>query len=108
VFDPGQATYHGGVVDYRLDRGTLRLTLTDQAAEALGMPVETVFALDLTPVQVDTLERGLIRVLTSGRADAIPSRCDPDRQRRVHARNPQPSQFAAPDVLAFILAGDAR
>jgi len=72
VVDPGQATSYGGVIDYRIDRETLRLTLTDQAAEALGMPVQTAFALDLTPPQIDILERGLIRVLTSGRAEVIP------------------------------------
>jgi hypothetical protein len=38
------------------------------------MPVDTSFALDLTPPQVDLLGRGLVRVLTSGRADAVPQR----------------------------------
>jgi hypothetical protein len=48
--------------------------LTDEAAGCLGMPVDTSFALNLTPQQVDLLGRGLIKVLTSGRADAVPQR----------------------------------
>jgi hypothetical protein len=74
VVDPGQATCYGGVRECELDGGRLRLTLTEEAAGKLGMPVGTSFALDLTPPQVDLLGRGLARVLTSGRADAVPQR----------------------------------
>jgi hypothetical protein len=74
VVDPGQATHYGGVRECELDGERLRLTLTEEAAETLRMPVDTSFALDLTPQQVDLLGRGLARVLTSGRQDAVPER----------------------------------
>ncbi len=38
----------------------------------LGMPVDTTFALEMAPQQVELLRRGLARVLTCGRADTIP------------------------------------
>ena len=74
VAGPGQATCYGGVRECELGGGRLRLTLTEEAAGSLGMPVETSFALDLTPPQVDLLGRGLVRVLTSGRTGAVPQR----------------------------------
>jgi hypothetical protein len=74
VVDPGQATCYGGVRECELGGGRLRLVLTEEAARSLGIPVDTSFALDLTPQQVDQLGRGLARVLTSGRADAVPQR----------------------------------
>jgi len=74
VVDPGQATCYGGVRECELGGGRLRLALTEEAAGSLGMPADTSFALDLTPQQVDRLGRGLARVLTSGRADAVPRR----------------------------------
>lgn len=74
VVDPGQVTHYGGVRECELDDGRLRLTLTEGTADSLGMPVDTSFALDLTPQQVDLLGRGLVRVLTSGRPDAVPQR----------------------------------
>jgi hypothetical protein len=74
VVDPGQATYYGGVRECELGGGRLRLALTEEAASSLGMPVDTSFDLDLTPQQVGQLGRGLARVLTSGRADAVPQR----------------------------------
>jgi hypothetical protein len=74
VVDPGQATCYGGVRECELGGGRLRLALTEEAASSLGMPVDTSFDLDLTPQQVDQLGRGLARVLTSGRADAVPQR----------------------------------
>jgi hypothetical protein len=74
MVDPGQATHYGGVRECELDGGRLRLTLTEEAAGSLGMPADVTLALDLTPQQVDLLSRGLARVLTSGRADAIPQR----------------------------------
>jgi hypothetical protein len=74
VVDPGQATHYGGVRECELDGQRLRLTLTQEAAETLGMPLDTSFALDITPQQVDLLGRGLARVLTSGRQDAVPER----------------------------------
>jgi hypothetical protein len=82
VVDPGQATHYGGVRECELKDGRLHLILTSQAATALGMPVETWFALELTPQQSGALSRGLERVLTSGRADAIPH--------RYHVRRDQP------------------
>lgn len=74
VVDPGQATHYGGVRECELDGARLRLMLTEDAAATLGMPVDASFALDLTPQQVDLLGRGLLRVLTSGRTDAMPQR----------------------------------
>ncbi len=74
VVDPGQATYYGGVRECEFGSGRLRLVLTEEAAEGLGMPVDTTFALDIPPQQVDLLGRGLVRVLTSGRPDAVPQR----------------------------------
>jgi hypothetical protein len=74
VVDPGQATCYGGVRECVLDGERLRLTLTAEAADSLGMPVGTSFGLELSPQQVDLLSRGLARVLTSGRADEVPQR----------------------------------
>ena len=74
VVDPGQATHYGGVLQCELDGGRLRLVLSAEAAVSLGMPADVSFALDLTPHQVDLLSQGLARVLTSGRADAVPQR----------------------------------
>lgn len=74
VVDPGQATCYGGVRECELGGGRLRLTLTEEAAGLLGMPADASFALNLTPQQVELLSRGLARVLTSGRADAVPQR----------------------------------
>jgi Immunity protein 10 len=74
VVDPGYATHYGGVRECELDGERLRLTLTEQAAQTLGMPLDTSLALDITPQQVDQLRRGLVRVLTSGRRDAVPER----------------------------------
>lgn len=72
VVDPGQATHYGGVRECELDGQRLRLVLTEQAAQTLGMPVEVSFGLEMSPAQVDVLRRGLARVLTSGRTDALP------------------------------------
>lgn len=74
VVDPGQATHYGGVLGCELGSGRLHLVLAEDAAVSLGLPADTSFALDLTPQQVDQLGRGLARVLTSGRADAVPQR----------------------------------
>jgi len=74
VVDPGQGTHYGGVRECELGSERLRLTLTPEAAGNLGMPVDTSFALELTPQQVDMLGRGLARVLTSGRASEVPQR----------------------------------
>ncbi|MFY9667712.1 MAG: Imm10 family immunity protein, partial [Trebonia sp.] len=65
---------YGGVRECELDGGQLHLRLTEEAAGSLDMPADVTLALDLTPQQVDLLSRGLVRVLTSGRADAIPQR----------------------------------
>jgi hypothetical protein len=74
VVDPGQATYYGGVLECQLDGGRLHLALSKEAAGSLGMPADISIALGLTPQQVDLLSQGLARVLTSGRADAVPQR----------------------------------
>src|SRR5215831_6783242 len=39
VVDPGQATHYGGVRECQLDGGRLRLALSREAAESLGIPV---------------------------------------------------------------------
>jgi hypothetical protein len=72
VVDPGQATYYGGVVECEITGAELRLVLTEDAAITLGMPRHALFVLDLPPDQRALLARGLQRVLTSGRADAVP------------------------------------
>jgi hypothetical protein len=72
VVDPGQATYYGGVLECEITGTELRLVLSEDAASTLGMPQRTQFILDLPPNQREMLGRGLQRVLTSGRADAIP------------------------------------
>ena len=72
VVDPGQATHYGGVIECEITGTELRLVLTEEAARTLGMPRHTRFVLDLPPHQREMLGRGLRRVLTSGRADAIP------------------------------------
>jgi hypothetical protein len=74
VVDPGQATYYGGVVECEITGTELRLVLTEDAASTLGMPQRTRFTLDLPPGQRELLGRGLRRVLTSGRANAVPQR----------------------------------
>jgi Immunity protein 10 len=72
VVDPGQATYYGGVIECEIAGSELRLVLSEDAASTLGMPQRTQFILDLPPHQRAMLGRGLQRVLTSGRADAVP------------------------------------
>jgi hypothetical protein len=74
IADPGQATHYGGVTACETGNAQLHLTLTEEAASSLGMPADVSFALDLTPRQLSLLNRGLARVLTSGRTDAIPQR----------------------------------
>jgi hypothetical protein len=72
VVDPGQVTHYGGVRECELDNGRLRLTFTKEAAATLGTPANVSFILNLTPDQVDSLRRGLARVLRSGRASEVP------------------------------------
>jgi hypothetical protein len=72
VVDPGQYTQYGGVKECELDSERIRLKLTEEAAKNLGMPVDTSIALLLTAEQVDLIRQGLVRVLTSGRPDALP------------------------------------
>lgn len=74
VVDPGQATHYGGVRECEITGLQLRLALDEDAATTLAMPTETRFDLDLTQQQVDLLRRGLSRVLTTGRPNAIPHR----------------------------------
>ena len=72
VVDPGQATVYGGVLECELTGARLRLLLTEDAAAELGTPAELDFALSLSPDQLETVRTGLERVLTSGRAGAVP------------------------------------
>jgi hypothetical protein len=76
VVDPGQATHYGGVRECAVRDRELRLVLKQDAAAALGLPVEQRFVLDLPAHQLELLGRGLRRVLTSGRRDAVPGRLD--------------------------------
>ena len=72
VVDPGQATHYGGVRGCEVTDQHLRLLLTEGAATTLGMPADVTFALALPAGQLPMLRRGLTRVLSSGRADAVP------------------------------------
>jgi hypothetical protein len=72
VVDPGQATYYGGVIECEITGSELRLVLSEDAAGTLGIPRHAHFTLDLAPHKRELLGRGLQRVLTSGRADAVP------------------------------------
>jgi hypothetical protein len=72
VVDPGQRTFYGGVAECELNDDRLILRVTEQAAEALGTPTEMSFALALDSTKLASLRRGLRRVLTSGRANAVP------------------------------------
>jgi hypothetical protein len=72
VVDPGQATFYGGIVECEVTATALSFVLTEEAASTLGMPLHVRFVLDLPTGQRELLGRGLRRVLTSGRADAVP------------------------------------
>jgi hypothetical protein len=72
VVDPGQATCYGGVLECEVGDAALFLRLTEDAAGNLGVPTELRFALDLDAEKLAMLRRGLTRVLTSGRPDAVP------------------------------------
>ena len=72
VVDPGQATFYGGIVDCEVTATELSLVFTEDAASTLGMPMRARFVLDLPDGKREMLGRGLRRVLTSGRADAVP------------------------------------
>jgi hypothetical protein len=74
VVDPGQRTFHGGVAECELSDDRLVLRLTERAAEALGTPNDMSFCLALDSLKLEVLRRGLRRVLTSGRANAVPQR----------------------------------
>jgi hypothetical protein len=74
VVHPGEATCYGGVVECELRGSDLRLRLTEEAAETLGTPTDLRFTLVLDSAKVQMLGRGLSRVLTSGRPDAVPRR----------------------------------
>ncbi|MFC0527088.1 Imm10 family immunity protein [Phytohabitans kaempferiae] len=76
VVDPGQATHYGGVRECGITGGELRLVFAEDAAATLGLPVEKRFVLDLPAQQLELLGRGLSRVLTSGRRDAVPHRLE--------------------------------
>jgi len=73
VLDPGQATAYGGVLECEVNDRRLRLLLTDETADDLGLPARSEFALELTEEQLKMVRRGLRRVLTSGRPDAVPT-----------------------------------
>lgn len=72
VVDPGQATCYGGIVECEITATELGLVLTEEAASTLGMPQHARFVLELPNDKREMLGRGLRRVLTSGRADAVP------------------------------------
>jgi hypothetical protein len=72
VVDPGQWTVYGGVVECDLSDDRLILRLTERAAEQLQTPTEMSFGLALDSTKLEVLRRGLRRVLTSGRANAVP------------------------------------
>lgn len=74
VVDPGQATFYGGVRECEITAGLFRLVLTEEAAEALGMPKHTTFELELPEDQHRVLRRGLAKVLTCGRVGERPRR----------------------------------
>jgi hypothetical protein len=74
VVDPGQRTVYGGVVECELSDDLLILRLTERAAEKLRTPTEMGFGLALDSTKLEVLRRGLRRVLTSGRANAVPYR----------------------------------
>jgi len=74
VVDPGQWTMYGGVVECELSDDRLILRLTERAAEKLRTPTEMGFGLALDSTKLEVLRRGLRRVLTSGRANAVPHR----------------------------------
>jgi hypothetical protein len=74
VVDPGQATAYGGVLECDLSGRRLRLVLLPETAKALGMPAELIFTLAMEDQQIQLVRQGLIRVLTSGRPDALPAR----------------------------------
>jgi hypothetical protein len=74
VVDPGQWTVYGGVVECELSDDRLILRLTEQAAQALGTPTDMSFGLTLDSTKLEVLRRGLRRVLTSGRVNAVPQR----------------------------------
>lgn len=74
VVDPGQACYYGGVLECEIAAEELLLRLTEEAAAALGTPTVMRFTLAMGSDQLQTLRRGLARVLTSGRPDAVPQR----------------------------------
>jgi hypothetical protein len=65
---------YGGVVECELSDDRLILRLTERAAEALGTPTDLSFVLALDPTKLEVLRQGLRRVLTSGRANAVPQR----------------------------------
>ncbi|MFD6640170.1 Imm10 family immunity protein [Micromonospora chalcea] len=73
VVDPGQATHYGGIVECEVTETRLRFALTSEAAQALALPTDATFGLQLTADQVSMLKRGLTRVLTSGRRNARPA-----------------------------------
>ena len=74
VVDPGQCTVYGGVMECELSDDRLILRLTERAAEKLRTPTEMGFGLALDSTKLEVLRRGLQRVLTSGRANAVPHR----------------------------------
>ena len=74
VVDPGQWTMYGGVVECELSDDRLILRLTERAAEKLRTPTAMRLGLALDSAKLEVLRRGLRRVLTSGRANAVPQR----------------------------------
>jgi hypothetical protein len=74
VLDPGQHTIYGGITECVIEKQTLRLRLTPDAARDLGVDPSLRFDLDLAHDQLALLRAGLRRTLSAGRADARPIR----------------------------------
>jgi hypothetical protein len=72
VVDPWQAAAYGGVLECELTDDRLRLVLSQRTAQALRTPPRLEFTLALQEEQLAMVARGLARVLTSGRPDAVP------------------------------------
>jgi Immunity protein 10 len=72
VLDPGQHTVYGGITECVIEDGTLRLSLSPEAADELGVEPHLRFHLTLDRDQLALVSAGLRRVLTAGRPDARP------------------------------------
>jgi len=69
VAEPGQRTEYRAVETCELGRSAMRLVFNNEAADALDLPRELVFELDVSEADVGRLERGLRRVGVPIRVD---------------------------------------